>query len=88
MNVIQSDLFQDYTSREPALPYGKAGILITVDSGDFIKAGKEAVNVLNEVRCFTFFLSVHFSLVVHMYACQLCAKTQLGGSPRHVSCKG
>ena len=41
---------QDHAGKDPGLPFDKQGIIITVETGDYMKAGKEAVNVLNEVR--------------------------------------
>jgi hypothetical protein len=40
---------QDHTGKGPALPLGKQGIMITVENGDFMRGGQEAVNILSEV---------------------------------------
>lgn len=40
---------QEVTNKGPALPHGKQGILISVETGDYMRGGKEAVNVLSDV---------------------------------------
>ena len=49
--VIAAGCVQDHGAhaRGVALPYGKQGLLVTVDSNDPRKATKEAVSVLEEV---------------------------------------